>query len=143
MLVTDLRKLAQENTGRCISLITAIAEKIDMKLTDGKPTQLVAFGPTDTAEILQLMQGIRYCMEQAEIINSELINYHFNGYENLNILFSDKSTTDAEKIALLTQIVETAISFTPTDVRQYLELKKERVYSIIKNKTETDGTIIF
>ena len=127
LTIDELIKLSNENFSRCASMIAAIAEKIDMKLTDGKPTQLLSLGPSDTSEILQLMQGVRFCMEQAESINSGLIENYTNTAINQKFCLVDGNTTDAEKIELLKQLVDAAIMFLPNDVKGYIEAKKGRI----------------
>lgn len=136
MQIDEIRKLAQQNFVRCSSIMSAIAEKINIDIKSVDEMFLLSLSPADTAEILGLLQSIRYCMEQAEIINTELLRYHWNGLTNFDIAFKDEKSSDDEKLKLLSQMVETAMQFIPPDVKEYLELKKNRVYSIIKKQDD-------
>ena len=127
LTIDELIKMSNENFLRCASMISAIAEKVDMKLTDGRPTQVLSLGPSDTSEILHMMQGIRFCMEMAETINAGLIENYTHTAMNQKFCIVDGEKTDAEKIELLKQLVDSAIMFLPADVKDYIIAKKSRV----------------
>ena len=139
MQFDELKKISADNLQRSYSLISAISEYIAFKIMPGVPVKILALSEEDTKNILQLMQSVRYAVEQQEIINNELMAYHYNSLQNFSIGFKDADTTDEEKIKLLAGMVDTAINFVPQEIKTYLELKRQRVYTIVNNKTKENG----
>lgn len=134
MQIDELKKISFENLQRSYSIMAAITELIAIKVSPGKTPELLVLSANDTAEVLRLLQSVRYAVEQQEIINTELLAYHFNSLQNFDLGFKDTETTAEEKIKLLAGMVETAIQFVPAEIKTYLELKRERVYTIINDK---------
>ena len=139
MQFEELKKISTENLQRSYAMINAITEYIAFKITPGVSATILALSEQDTKDVLNLMQSVRYCVEQQEIINNELMIYHYTSLQNFDIGFKDSETTMEEKIELLAGMVETALNFVPAEIKEYLELKRQRVYTIVNNKNNNNG----
>lgn len=127
LTIEQLQQLQKENLNRFAYLRSELTSMVELSKHEYGDSQLLVLSKATTEVFVELVNGLKFCTDQSEIIANGALSIHANGLENYRLLLSDKKTSEAEKIELLVQMVETALQFVSPEVRAYLDAKKSRL----------------